>query len=196
MTMNQIRPARFVHIVYRTHRFAEMIDWYERVFGAHVQFTDGMLAFLTYDEEHHRFAFVNLDAFDPAPQDKNRQGLVGVDHVAYTFASLTDLLTNWEQLKADGIQPYWCLHHGITISLYYGDPDGNQMEFQVESYTTPQEANDFMSSPGYTDNPLGVEFDPADWLARLRAGAPESDFLIRKTHQPVAELRFSTPSSS
>ncbi|MFB4308386.1 VOC family protein [Actinomadura sp. GTD37] len=194
--MNQIRPARFVHVVYRTHRFAEMIDWYQQVFGARVQFQNEMLAFLTYDEEHHRFAFVNLDPLDPDPQDKNRQGLVGVDHVAYTFASLTDLLTNWERLKADGVEPYWCLHHGITISLYYGDPDGNQMEFQVESYTTPQDANDFMSSPGYTENPLGVEFDPADWLARLRTGTPESEFLVRKVHQPVAELRFSTPSSS
>lgn len=198
--MNRIRPARFVHVVYRTHRFAEMIDWYQRVFGAHVQYQNEMLAFLTYDEEHHRFAFVNLDLLDPdpapAPADKNRQGLVGVDHVAYTFASLTDLLTNWEQLKATGVEPYWCLHHGITISLYYGDPDGNQMEFQIESYSTPEEANAFMAGPGYGQNPLGVEFDPADWLARLRGGTPETEFLVREIHEPVADLRFAAPSGS
>lgn len=188
--MNRIRPARFVHVVYRTHRFKAMLDWYQKVFDAHVQFQDDMLAFLTYDEEHHRFALVNLDLLDPDPKEKNRAGLVGVDHVAYTFASLRDLLENWEQLTAMSIRPYWCLHHGITISLYYADPDGNQMEFQVESYPAPEQANAFMAGPGYAENPIGVEFDPADWLARLRGGAPEADFLVRTVHQPVAPIRF------
>jgi hypothetical protein len=27
-------PSKFAHIVYRTHRFDEMIDWYTRVFEA------------------------------------------------------------------------------------------------------------------------------------------------------------------
>jgi hypothetical protein len=38
-------------------------------------------------------------------------------------------------------------------------------------------------------NPLGVEFDPEEWLARLRAGAPESYFLLRQVHEPVSPLR-------
>ncbi|MEO3788511.1 VOC family protein [Actinocorallia sp. B10E7] len=192
--MSRIRPTAFVHVVYRTHRFAEMLDWYQKVFGARVQFQNEMLAFLTYDEEHHRFAFVDLDLLDPDPQEKNRTGLVGVDHVAYTFASLRDLLENWEHLKAEGIEPYWCIHHGVTVSLYYGDPDGNQMEFQVDSYPTPEETNAFMFGPGYAENPIGVEFDPKDWLTRLRDGEPEGDFLIRRIHQPVSPLRFSAPS--
>ncbi|MEU6745942.1 VOC family protein [Spirillospora sp. NPDC046719] len=193
--MDRIRPARFVHVVYRTHRFDTMLEWYQKVFDARVQFKDEALAFLTYDQEHHRFAFVNLDLIDPdpAPEDRNRQGLVGVDHVAYTFASLRDLLENWDQLRAIGVEPYWCLHHGITISLYYADPDGNQMEFQVESYASAEEANAFMAGPGYAENPIGVEFDPADWLARLRGGAPQSDFLVRTVHQPVAPIRFPAP---
>ncbi|MFI0449476.1 VOC family protein [Actinomadura sp. 6N118] len=192
--MSRIRPKAFVHIVYRTHRFDLMLDWYRTVFGAHVQFQNEMLAFMAYDEEHHRFAFVNLDLLDPDAKEKDRTGLVGVDHVAYTFASLRDLLENRQQLKAIGIEPYWCIHHGITVSLYYADPDGNQMEFQVESYSTPEDANAFMTGPGYTENPIGVEFDPEDWLTRLQAGTPESDLLIREIHQPVSPLRFPTPS--
>ncbi|MBL7501955.1 VOC family protein [Frankia sp. CNm7] len=191
--MSRIRPKAFVHIVYRTHRFDTMMDWYQKVFGARVQFRNEMLGFLTYDEEHHRFALVNLDLLDPNPKEKHRIGLVGVDHVAYTFASLRELLENWEHLKAMGVEPYWCIHHGITVSLYYGDPDGNQMEFQIESFSTPEEASAFMTGPGYTENPIGVEFDPESWLARVRAGTPESDFLIREVHQPVSPIRFSTP---
>jgi len=191
--MSRIRPTAFVHIVYRTHRFDAMLDWYQKVFDARIRFQNEMLAFLTYDEEHHRFAFVNLDLLDPNPAEKNHVGIVGVDHVAYTFASLHDLLENWEQLKAIGIEPYWSIHHGITVSLYYSDPDGNRMEFQVESYRDPEEANAFMTGPGFTENSIGVEYDPQDWLARLRAGTPESDLLLREIHQPVSPLRFPAP---
>ena len=187
--MDRIKPRKFAHVVYRTRRFAEMIDWYRKVFDAKVQFENPALAFLTYDDEHHRMAFLNLAAFDPEGKLVTRQGAVGVDHVAYTFDSLRDLLENFDQLKAIGVMPYWRLHHGVTISLYYADPDGNQMEFQIDSYPTIAATNAFMFSPGYAENPIGVEFDPGDWLARLRAGAPESDFLVRTVHQPVAPLR-------
>ena len=47
-------------------------------------------------------------------------------------------------LKDEGISPYWCIHHGITVSMYYGDPDGNQMEFQVDCFAENDEANAFM----------------------------------------------------
>ena len=67
--MSRIRPQRFVHIVYRTRRFDAMLDWYQRVFGARIQHRDPALAFLTYDDEHHRFAFVNLDVLAPGAPD-------------------------------------------------------------------------------------------------------------------------------
>ncbi len=189
--MSRIKPSKFAHVVYRTRRFTEMIEWYGKVFDSKVQFENPALAFLTYDDEHHRFAFVNLDFFDPEGNLVSRQGAVGVDHVAYTYDSLTDLLENYAVLKAMGITPYWPLHHGVTISLYYADPDGNQMEFQVDSYPTIEQTNQFMYGPGYAENPLGVEFDPDQWLARLRAGEPESNFMVRTVHQPMSEFRGS-----
>ena len=38
--MNRIRPAKFVHVVYRTFRFEEMIAWYQKVFDAKIQHHD------------------------------------------------------------------------------------------------------------------------------------------------------------
>ena len=35
-------------------------------------------------------------------------------------------------------------------------------------------ANAFMTGEHFDVNPIGVEYDPDDWLARLRAGAPTS----------------------
>ena len=52
-------PSKFAHVVYNTHRYREMIDWYLMVFEARVQHGDDRLTFLTYDDEHHRFAFAD-----------------------------------------------------------------------------------------------------------------------------------------
>ncbi len=187
--MTRIRPEKFVHVVYRTRRFEQMLEWYKAVFDAEVQLEDPALAFLTYDGEHHRFAFANLAVLQPDGTETEKEGLIGVDHVAYTYASLDDLLENYEQLKAQGITPYWCVHHGVTVSMYYADPDGNQMEFQVDVFESNDEANDFMRGPHFAANPIGVEYDPEDWLAQKKAGADLSGFLVRQVHEPVSPLR-------
>jgi len=54
------RPAKLAHIVFMTRRFDEMVAWYRNVFEADVVHQDPALAFLAYDDEHHRFAFANL----------------------------------------------------------------------------------------------------------------------------------------
>lgn len=187
--MTCVRPHKFAHIVYRTRRFEEMLSWYQTVFDAKVQYQDPALAFLTYDDEHHRFAFANLDVLRPDGSGADKEGVVGVDHVAYTYATLEDLLENYAELKAKGIRPYWCVHHGITASMYYADPDGNQMEFQIEAFGSADEANDFMHGEGFTSNPIGVEYDPDEWLDQMRAGKPVSEFLTRTVHEPVSPVR-------
>ena len=187
--MTRIRPQRFVHVVYRTRRLDQMLAWYQLVFDAKVQYQNPVLAFLTYDDEHHRFALVDLNVLQPDGSETERQGLIGVDHVAYTYGSLEDLFKNYEQLKARDIKPYWCIHHGVTVSMYYADPDGNQMEFQVDAFDTSEEANAYMCGPINAANPIGVEYDPEDWLAQMRAGTPVSDFLIRRVHEPVSPIR-------
>jgi catechol 2,3-dioxygenase-like lactoylglutathione lyase family enzyme len=189
--MSRIRPVKFVHVVYRTRRYEQMLRWYATVFDAKVQHQDPALAFLTYDDEHHRFAFANLAVLQPEGTETDRRDVIGVDHVAYTYASLHDLFANYLQLKEAGIKPYWCVHHGITVSMYYADPDGNQMEFQVDCFGSNDAANAFMAGPHFSANPIGVEYDPEDWLDRLRAGASESEFLPRWTDEPVSPVRGS-----
>ena len=59
-------PSKLAHVVFRTSRFEAMRDWYCDVLAAAVVHeNDGMLAFLTYDDEHHRFAFANMAVLDP-----------------------------------------------------------------------------------------------------------------------------------
>lgn len=187
--MSKHRTPRLAHVVYRTRRFAQMLAWYSEVFGATVQHQNPVLAFLTYDDEHHRFAFLDLSVVQPDSQDSEKHGLVGVDHVAYTYRSLDDLFENYTRLKSNGIPPYWCIHHGLTISLYYADPDGNQLEFQVDCFESAEQSNAYILGPSFGINPVGVEFDPEDWLTQVREGASLSDFLVRRVHEPVSPLR-------
>lgn len=181
-----IRPISFSHVVYRTWRFDTMLKWYLAVFGARIQYHNDRLAFLAYDDEHHRVVIASLGAAQPADEPPRRRQ--GVDHVAYGFAGLHTLLDKYIELKAQGILPYWCIHHGITVSMYYADPDGNQMEFQTDCYPSAEQANTFMHGPGFAINPIGVEFDPEALIARLHAGEPESALLPRTEHLPVSEI--------
>lgn len=187
--MSSNRMPILAHVVYRTRRFGQMLAWYKEVFHATVQHQNPLIAFLTYDDEHHRFAFIDLSVFQPGVKDPDRHGLVGVEHVAYTYPSLEDLFANYTRLKASGILPYWCIHHGLTISMYYADPDGNQLEFQVDCFASAEESNAYIRGPSFSINPVGVEFDPEDWLTRVRAGASLADFLVRRVHAPVSPIR-------
>jgi catechol-2,3-dioxygenase len=177
------KPVKFAHVVYMTRRFDEMIAWYKNVFEAEVIYQNPALAFLTYDDEHHRFAFANLDVLKPDTSSVDDRGEIGVNHVAYTYASAADLLHNYARLKQAGIEPYWPVHHGTTMSLYYADPDGNRMEFQVD-VGTAEEATALMRTPGYAANPVGVMFDPDALFARWKDGAKEDALLAMPVGAP------------
>ncbi len=182
------RPVRFAHVVYRTRRFESMLAWYQTVFEARVQYRNEALAFLTYDEEHHRMAFANLDVLAPAAEGPCHPTQATVEHVAYTYASLADLVENYERLRALGIEPYWAIHHGMTISFYYADPDGNQMEFQIDCFASADAANAYIHGAEYAANPLGVEIDPRAIAEALRAGRPAAAFMARPDG-PMSPIR-------
>lgn len=176
-----VSPSIFAHFVLQTSNLPAMRDWYLTVLNARVVHENPMLCFMTYDDEHHRVALLNLPELQ-ARDDKAR----GVHHVAYTYASLRDLLATWRRLKAKGIEPFWPINHGPTVSLYYRDPDGNAVELQVDVYPTKQEASAFFDSEAFRENPIGVAFDPEDMARRYEAGVPEQELMRRPAGPPPA----------
>jgi catechol-2,3-dioxygenase len=165
-------PSKFAHAVLRTRdKFKEMVDWYLTVLNAKVVYSNGMLTFLSYDDEHHRIAI----ASSPGSPDRPARS-VGLDHLAFTYGSLDELLGNYERLKAAGIVPFLPINHGPTTSLYYADPDGNRIELQVDNFEDMGEATEHMEAT-FDTNPLGVGFDPDDYVRRRQAGAPPADLI-------------------
>jgi catechol-2,3-dioxygenase len=163
----RIAPVQLAHIVRRTSRFEAMLEWYQTVLAAQIVHADGMLAFLSYDAEHHRIAIAQIPGLEDQPQMA-----AGTDHVAFTHADLGDLLYTYARLKSEGIEPYWCINHGPTTSLYYKDPDGNRVELQVDNFPTAEETNHWMHSGDFAANPIGVVVDADNLLARYSAGEP------------------------
>lgn len=172
-----VAPSKFAHVVYQTHRFEEMIAWYTKVFEARVQHRDDRLAFLTYDDEHHRFAFLNLG---PAPAGGSEKPMEapGVHHLAYTWKDLGELVDTYKRLKSYGVLPFRPIRHGMTLSMYYRDPDQNGLEFQIDLMSADA-ANAFMASPAFAANSIGEVFDPEELLARYEAGGAVQDLIFR-----------------
>ncbi len=176
--MERITPCKLAHVVLRTARYDAMKAWYQTVLQAEVVFADPMLAFLTYDDEHHRIAIANM----PGLTDQSR-GVAGVEHFAFTYRSLADLVHTYERLKAANVTPYWCINHGPTTSMYYRDPDRNQIELQVDNFQDPEELHAWFKSGAFAQNPLGVVYDPEQLAARVHAGVPERE-LVRQGAVP------------
>jgi len=165
--IQSIPPAKLAHFVLRTSKFEQMSVWYQMVLGAKAVFENGFLCFMTYDGEHHRVALINT------PDAPSRDATAtGVDHIAFTYPDLGDLLGTFVRLKSAQIEPYWCINHGPTTSLYYRDPDGNQIELQVDNFSSLEQADAFVNSKTFLENPIGVEFDPERLLERYENGDP------------------------
>ena len=176
-----VSPTLFAHFVLQTSNLPAVRDWYLTVLNARIVHENPMLCFMTYDDEHHRVALLNLPGLQ-AHDEKAR----GVHHVAYTYASLGDLLATWRRLKAKGIEPYWPINHGPTVSLYYRDPDGNSVELQVDAYTTKEAAAAFFDSEAFRANPIGVIFDPEDMARQYESGVPDQELMRRPNAPPPA----------
>lgn len=167
-------PSKLAHVVLRTNNMKAMIDFYCTFLGARVVHGGKMLSFLTYDDEHHRIALVQIPKTKPKVPSS-----CGLEHIAFTFDSLSELLLAYRQRKQNGILPIWCVNHGTTTSIYYKDPDGNEIETQTDNFKDPNDATKYMESPEFAENPIGVDFDPEDMVKRVQQGEREEVLMQR-----------------
>ncbi|KAK2757151.1 biphenyl-2,3-diol 1,2-dioxygenase 2 [Colletotrichum kahawae] len=173
MTTDRVpAPSSIAHIGLRTRNPEKLVSFYQALLGAQVVLTNDFISVLTWDEEHHRLAIIH-DA-NASPKQANASGL---DHIALKFASAKDLAQVYSHAKEADITPKICLNHGVTTSLYYTDPDGNNIEAQIEAYNDPEDVQRHMKALDPT-NIKAVKFDPEELLRRVDAG--EDNESLRK----------------
>ncbi|KRE24362.1 hypothetical protein ASE66_03770 [Bosea sp. Root483D1] len=165
--MEIIKPV-FHHVTFKTSRLDEMVAWYGTVVGARPNFQDANNAWTTNDEANHRVAFLSAPGLGDDPDKRSHNGM---HHSAFEYESFADLMSSYARLRDEGIQPAFSLDHGMTISIYYKDPEGNFVELQSDTYGDWKQSSEWMrSSPDFAENPIGTFFDPERVYQDHKAG--------------------------
>jgi catechol 2,3-dioxygenase len=149
---------KFHHLNLKTTRLQEMIDWYSIVVGAEVNFQDAVGAWLSNDQANHRIALL---AFPDFTDDPDKEAHTGLHHSAFEYDGFDELNSSYLRLKEAGIEPDFCLDHGMTLSYYYKDPDGNRVELQADNFGDWAKSTEWMrTSEEFKANPIGQFVDP------------------------------------
>ena len=169
MPADRVIHPKFHHVNLKTTRLQEMIEWYSALVGAEVLFQYPLGAWLSNDAANHRIALTAFPGFVEDPEKDTRAGL---HHTAFEYAGFEELNESYLRLKAAGIVPALCLDHGMTLSYYYSDPDGNHVELQVDNFGDWATSSAFMrGAPEFQADPIGTFVDPDLVAAASAAGA-------------------------
>ena len=96
---------------------------------------------------HHDFAVMAIGDDAPAPPG----GASGLAHVAFKIGqSLDDLRAARADLESAGI-PVTPIDHGVSQSLYFHDPDGNELEVYVDTSDAWKQRPELIAQVGPLD---------------------------------------------
>jgi len=177
MNNKMIVHPKLKHYGLRTANLDSMVDWYRKVLGmtinqhsvvparAQNRAPFSAMTFVSNDEADHRIVFFGIpeSAVDP---DKNRRP--GLQHVAFEYGNVGDLLGTYERLKGLGILPIWAADQGVGMCFYYEDPDQNIVELNVNNYGNDWTATEHIKN---SQSMAPADIDPEKLIAAYKTGA-------------------------
>ena len=110
-----------------------------------------------------------MELGDDAPLQLKRQ--VGLNHLAFMMESLDDLKDAYHRLKEKGVKFDHISDHGLSLGIYFRDPDGNGLEV---SYELPREKWPRQDSV-FAPEVVNLGLFPGPWeeeMQKQRAAAP------------------------
>ena len=175
--------------ILKTGRLDEMKAWYETLlqvapffehapaqgstpgdYGGQTRASDLRMCFFRLSLDYPWTQTIGLfeepgTALDPA------RTAPGLHHMQLMAADLDDLCAQYERLRAAGMRPHRSADHGPMTSVYYRDPDGNNVEITAQNFPTLEAMVAFMASDEFKANPSGAEIDAEEFVARRRLKA-------------------------
>lgn len=129
--MTSIDPGvRIGHVHLKVADLARAIGFYRDVLGFELIQQLGVdAAFLSAGGYHHHIALNTWESrggSDPPP------GSTGLYHLAILYPTRAALADALRRLVAAGIPLHGASDHGVSESLYLGDPDGNGVELYCD----------------------------------------------------------------
>jgi len=150
-----IKPERIGHVVLKVRDLARSRQFYADVLGLDLMYEIPGMAFLaSHRRDHHEIGLMEVGEAAEGP--KGRQ--VGLSHVAFRLSDEAALVKAYRELKERQVTISFTVDHGITRSVYFLDPDGNQLEVYRD---VPREERAARSGDGYMGMD-GLEFAPGD----------------------------------
>lgn len=187
-TETTIHP-KLHHLGLTTGNLEPLVDWYRKVLGMTiVHQTDSATgnhentpkiktAWVSNDEANHRLAFVELPGLSGDPDRQHHHRL---QHFAFEYRNIDELLGTYARLKDLGIGPVMCTDAGAQTAFYYEDPDRNSVEINVDNFGDCWTSGEFMrTSQEFSGNPLGIFVDPDKMIAAREAGASQWELHVR-----------------
>jgi catechol 2,3-dioxygenase-like lactoylglutathione lyase family enzyme len=182
-------PPQFCEVILKTSRFTDMKAWYETLTEVKAFFVRNdaskptwagayNIAFIRIFSDHPHTQVLGLfDIPAVAGRANNQEGEPGMHHMQLRHVSLDHLFSHYEELRAGGITPIRSFNHGPGTSFYYHDPDGNTVEPSAVNFENESDYLAYFRSESYAKNISGIEIDPARYVARYRAGAPQEELV-------------------
>lgn len=142
--MNTASPATvpnlmFSHMGFACSNLEKMEDFYTRVLGFTVtdrgDLAGGMyLIFLSRDPlDHHQLVLISGRPDNLPPNPFNPQFGSVINQISFRVSSLQELRKLWSAFQRENVQNIFIGNHGIAWSIYCHDPDGNNLEFFVDT---------------------------------------------------------------
>ena len=197
-TETPIHP-KLHHLGLTTGNIEPLLDWYRKVLGMTiVHQTDSAAgsrenmpkikaAWVSNDEGNHRLAFMELPGLSADP---DRAGHHRLQHFAFEYRNIDELLGTYARLKGLGIVPVMCADEGAQTAFYYEDPDHNSVEINVDNFGDCWTSGEYMrTSTEFAANPLGIFVDPEKMIAARDAGASPWELHVRARGGEFAPAR-------
>ena len=173
MNTEIIIHPKLQHCGLTTGNLNAMLEWYGKVLGmtvhkrvaAPVGSPFKTEAFATNDEVNHRLSFFETPGL---PVDVDRDLHARVQHIAFEYKTLDDLLGTYVRLKKLGIPLLWAADQFIQTAIYYQDPDGNILELNVNNFSDDWTVTEQLK---HLPPQLHLNFDPEKMIEALKAGA-------------------------
>ncbi len=173
MNTEIIIHPRLQHCGLTTGNLNTMLDWYGKVLGmtvhkrvaAPVGSPFKTVAFATNDEVNHRLSFFETPGL---PVDAERDLHARVQHVAFEYKTLDDLLGTYVRLKKLGITLLWAADQFIQTAIYYQDPDGNILELNVNNFSDDWTVTEQLK---HLPSELHFNVEPEKMIEALKTGA-------------------------
>jgi len=127
-----IKPERIGHVVIKVRELERSKKFYMETLGLQLMMELPplkMAFFASNGRDHHELAIAEVGADAPSPQPKQ----VGLVHIAFRLNDEDHLRAAYKEFKEKNVPIVFTVDHGITKSIYFRDPDGNQLEVYCDN---------------------------------------------------------------